>query len=75
MTKELQRNSIVNGVKETSWLMKLSHYDIRGTGINYMHCVLLGVTKLLCPYGLTKRAKPLHFTLEDSIGRQAPISN
>ena len=40
--------NIVNGVKGPSWLMILREYDIiRGTAIDYMHCVLLGVTKLL----------------------------
>ena len=46
--KALETNTIVNGIKGPSWLMKLSHYDIiKGTSIDYMHCVLLGVTKLL----------------------------
>ena len=34
----------VNGVKGFSWLSILQHYDIvRGTAIDYMHGVLLGV--------------------------------
>jgi len=44
----LEESSIVKGVKGPSWLMKLKHYDIiRSTSIDYMHCVLLGVMKLL----------------------------
>jgi len=41
-TKEaLKDNTIVNGVKGPSWLIKLEHYDIiRGTSIDYIHCVL-----------------------------------
>ena len=46
--KALREGLIVDGVKGPSWLMKLMHYDIiRGTSIDYMHCVLLGVMKLL----------------------------
>lgn len=38
----------VNGVKGFSWLSILRHHDIvRGTAIDYMHGVLLGVQKLL----------------------------
>ncbi|XP_028417094.1 uncharacterized protein LOC114541355 [Dendronephthya gigantea] len=37
-----------NGIKGPSWLAGLKHYDIiKGTGIDYMHAVLLGVMKLL----------------------------
>ena len=44
----LSKCSIENGIKGPSWLMKLKHYDIiKGTSIDYMHCVLLGVMKLL----------------------------
>ena len=39
---------VVNGVKGSSWLSILQHHDIvRGTAIDYMHGVLLGVQKLL----------------------------
>lgn len=38
----------MNGVKGPSWLSCLSSLNfIEGFGIDYMHCVLLGVTKLL----------------------------
>ena len=34
------------GIKGPSWLSTIPHYDlIRGTSIDYMHCVLLGVCK------------------------------
>ena len=47
-TKALKESSIEKGVEGPSWLMKLKHYNIiRGTSIDYMHCVLLGVMKLL----------------------------
>ena len=39
---------VVKGVKGFSWLSILQHHDIvRGTAIDYMHGVLLGVQKLL----------------------------
>ena len=58
--KALEDDIIVNGVKGPSWFMKLSHYDIiKGTSIDYMHCVLLGVTKLLMSlwFGTTHNGK------------------
>ena len=38
----------VNGIKGPSWFGGLQYYDIiEGTGIDYMHCVLIGVCKSL----------------------------
>ena len=38
----------VNGIKGPSWFSGLKHHDIiDGTGIDYMHCVLLGICKRL----------------------------
>ena len=68
VTKAQQENSIVNGVKGTSWLMRLSHYDIiKGTGIDYMHCVLLGVTKLLLSLWFGARNKTATFYIKRKI--------
>ena len=40
--------SISNGTKGHSWLMLLKNYNVvESTTIDYMHCVLLGITKLL----------------------------
>lgn len=40
--------SIVHGVKGPTWLSRLGSYDlISGTGIDYMHSVLLGVMRVL----------------------------
>ena len=40
--------SPVCGVKGYSWFMFVPGFDIiKGIGIDYMHCVLLGVTKML----------------------------
>lgn len=41
-------NSIVRGVKGSSFLSRLKSYDlVLGTGIDYMHSVLLGVIRIL----------------------------
>jgi len=62
--KALQNNEVENGVKGSSWLMKLSHYDIiKGTSIDYMHCVLLGVTKLLLSLWFNTKNKASAFYL------------
>ena len=46
--KALNEDMVEKGVKGPTWLMKLHNYDIIiGTGIDYMHCTLLGVTKQL----------------------------
>lgn len=40
--------SIINGIKGPSFLMTLQYYDfVKSSSIDYMHGVLLGVTKLL----------------------------
>jgi len=60
--KALQNRQVENGVKGSSWLMTLSHYDIiKGTGIDYMHCVLLGITKLLLSLWFNTKIKLLRF--------------
>lgn len=46
--KAVHSKKTVNGIKGPSFLMTLKYYDfIKGASIDYMHCVLLGVTKLL----------------------------
>ena len=41
-------NKPCNSVKGPSWLAGLKHYNfIKGTGIDYMHAVLLGIMMLL----------------------------
>ena len=38
----------VEGIRGPSWLARLKYFDIiNGNGIEYMHCVLLGVVKTL----------------------------
>ena len=44
----MSNGSITNGIKGPSWLMLLQNYNVvDSTAIDYMHCVLLGITKLL----------------------------
>lgn len=41
-------NMPIFGVKGSSWLLIISNYNvIEGNVVDYMHCVLLGVTKML----------------------------
>ena len=55
--KAEQNNSIVNGVKGRSWLMKLSHYDIiKGTGIAFVDKRLLAIKP---PSTITRRPRKL----------------
>jgi len=43
-----KKDYIVHGIKGPSWFGLLEHFDyVAGTGIDYMHGVLLGVQKLL----------------------------
>ena len=46
--KAVSERKSVFGIKGPSWLATIPNYDIlRGNVIDYMHCVLLGVTKML----------------------------
>ena len=49
-TREVMERKMqhINGIKGPSWLALLTHFDIvDGTSVDYMHCVLEGVVKLL----------------------------
>ena len=49
MEISLTRNIPVNSVKGISPLIRIPGFDvIRGMPIDYMHCILLGVSKQLC---------------------------
>ena len=68
--KALETNTIVNGIKDPSWFMKLSHYDIiKGTSIDCMHCVLLGVMKLLMSlwFGPSHRGKSYYISKKTAL--------
>ncbi|KAK7880001.1 hypothetical protein WMY93_033332 [Mugilogobius chulae] len=67
----------VKGVKGPCWLSKLKSYDlIKGTAIDYMHSVLLGVMRLLMiqwfspefsrqPFSMAKNAKEIDRRFQD----------
>lgn len=41
-----EKGFVVHGIKGPSFLMNVSSFDcVRGVGIDYMHCILLGITK------------------------------
>ena len=62
--------SVINGVKGPSWLRKLETYDIiDGTAIDYMHCVLLGVMRLLLSLWISSEHHNEHYY----IGRQVKL--
>ena len=43
-----ENGTTVNGIKGPSWLSMVPDYNIlEGNAVDYMHCVLLGVTKML----------------------------
>ena len=68
--KAYLENSVTNGIKGPTWLMKLKSYDIiGGTAIDYMHCTLLGVMKqLLSLWFGTEHKKESYY-----IGRQISV--
>ena len=63
----LKREKVINGIKGPSWIAGLSSYDIiNGTGVDYMHCVLLGVMKTLLKLWFS----PTHSKLPFNINRK-----
>ena len=58
----------VNGVKGPCWLSALKYYDIiEGTAIDYMHCVLLGIVKMLLRLWFTKEHSSAPFNVSNHI--------
>ena len=54
--RAVQEKSSVNGIKGPSWFAALRHHDIiLGTAIDYMHCALEGVMKLLLELWFTSK--------------------
>lgn len=63
------RGASVNGVKGPSLFMTLKHFDVvRGIGIDYMHCVLLGVQKLLLSLWFTPEHAKEEFSIASKQG-------
>ncbi|KAK3107860.1 hypothetical protein FSP39_023692 [Pinctada imbricata] len=60
--------SVVNGMKGPSFLMTLSKYDfVRSSSIDYMHGVLLGITKLLINLWTSGSHSKEKFSISSSI--------
>ena len=69
-TEAVNSNTIVSGVKGPSWLAALDNYDIiDGTGVDYMHAVLLGVVKTLLNLFFTKKFAKEPFNISDEVSK------
>lgn len=66
--EEAQLNRMVLGVKGLTWFSYLPKFDtIRGTAIDYMHCILLGVVKMLATLWFEKSHKQEMFSIASRI--------
>ncbi|EDO32574.1 predicted protein [Nematostella vectensis] len=64
----LRSGKPVQGTKGPSWLAGLQHFDIkRGTSIDYMHCVLQGITKSLLNLWFSSSYKSEAFNICDRV--------
>ena len=64
----IKKNEISRGIKGPSFLQCLSYYDlVNGTCIDYMHGVLLGVTKLLMSLWFLPEHNGKPFSLSSSV--------
>ncbi|XP_070174358.1 uncharacterized protein [Littorina saxatilis] len=58
----------VKGVKGKAWSMCFPHFDvIRGVALDYMHCVCLGVTKMLMTLWFDKSHKSQPFSISNKL--------
>ncbi len=61
-----QTGTRVNGFKGTTWAMFVPGYDlVRGTAIDYMHQVLLGVTRMLAGLWFDRKHKAMSFSVSN----------
>lgn len=68
--KEGVKRYMVNGVKGPSWLSILDNFDIvRGTAIDYMHGVLLGVQKHLLTMWFSPSLSGQKFNISKLVGK------
>lgn len=66
--EEAQLYKVVLGVKGLTWFSYLPKFDtIRGTAIDYMHCILLGVVKMLATLWFEKSHKQEMFNIASRI--------
>ena len=60
----IQDNTVIKGIKGPSWLMLMPRFDIaKGTSIDYMHGVLLGVQRLLLRLWFSKDFSKRKFSM------------
>ena len=68
MMKTFSTGSPTNGVLGLSWLGSLQYYDMaKGTGIDYMHCCLLGVVRKMLGLMLDSKNHDRKFYIGKSI--------
>ena len=58
----------VNGIQRPCWLAALKCNDIiEGTAIDYMHCVLLGIVKMLLQLWFSKEHSSALFNISNHV--------
>lgn len=66
----LQTSQIVNGVKGPSWLSVCYSTDIvRGTSIDYMHCILLGIVRKFLKLWFDSAYSKEHFSMNKILNK------
>lgn len=64
----VQQKSFVNGIKGPSWFAALKHHDmVLGTAVDYMHCALEGVMKLLLELWFTSKESSEPFNISSQV--------
>ena len=66
--KAVDEECVSNGIKGLSWLAGLESYGIiKGTGVDYMHCVLLGTVKTLMKLWFSSNHSKESFSIRSHI--------
>ncbi|KAJ7391175.1 hypothetical protein OS493_019306 [Desmophyllum pertusum] len=74
-----EKSKSVHGIKGPSWFAALQHHDIiLGTAVDYMHCALEGIMKLLLELWFTSKESQEPFNIskrveEEPYLRQQPV--
>ena len=64
----IAQGKAVRGMKRPCWFAALEHYDlVKGTAVDYMHCVLEGVTKSLLKLWFSSSLKTEAFNVLDRV--------
>lgn len=63
-----EKSKSVNGIKGPSWFAALQHHDIiLGTAVDYMHCALEGIMKLLLELWFTSKESQEPFNISKRV--------